>query len=181
MLSRILIGMVGLIPMVGAAIGIPGDAWADPPPPPPPPPNVNAYALALPSDFSVLDNRYYAFGTSDGLTCAIDRTNASYGCSGPIPAAPGGANVVSAAGRGAAAFATDDRPIFADIGPVKQLPPKTRLSFRSVSCGTDGAGMTACINAEDQSGFVLTPAGSYVLGDSPLIAGNGSGPYGSGF
>ena len=40
------------------------------------------------------------------------------------------------------------------------LPPNTRLSFREISCGVDGGGTTICTNSRDQTGFVLSPAGS---------------------
>jgi hypothetical protein len=46
---------------------------------------------------------------------------------------------------------------------AKPLPPNTRLSFRTVSCGTDGVA-TTCTNSVDQTGFVLSPAGSFVFG-----------------
>jgi hypothetical protein len=46
---------------------------------------------------------------------------------------------------------------------AKPLPPNTRLSFRTVSCGTDGVA-TLCTNSADQTGFVLSPAGSFVFG-----------------
>jgi hypothetical protein len=40
------------------------------------------------------------------------------------------------------------------------LPVNTRMSFRTVSCGTDGV-ITSCTNTVDQSGFVISPTGSY--------------------
>ncbi len=59
--------------------------------------------------------------------------------------------------------------MFAIAGPVKPLPPNTRLSYRQISCGTDGAGMTACVNSYDQTGFVISPGGSFILGQMPLL------------
>jgi hypothetical protein len=163
MLSRVLIGVMGA---AGAAvIGVPGTSWADPLPTPVLP-NINAYALALPSDYSARGNGFYLFSTSDGLTCAIDRGTGGYGCSGPMSGAPDGADVVTAAATGPPAFATAGRPIFADLGPAKLLAPMTRLSFREISCGTDGAGFTACVNLHDQTGFVISPGNSYILGSS---------------
>jgi hypothetical protein len=49
------------------------------------------------------------------------------------------------------------------VEDAKALPPNTRLSFRTVSCGTDGFA-TTCLNSADQSGFVLSPEGSYTFG-----------------
>ncbi len=159
MLSRILIGVVGA---AGAAlIGVPGIASADPEPAPAPP-NINAYTPAKPSDFAQMDGGWYAFGVPGGLTCVMDRQTAAYGCNGPIPGAPNGANVVSGGTSGAPGFASSDHPLFGTSGDVKPLPPNTRLTFRTVSCGTDGV-MTACVNSFDNTGFVISPGGSFIL------------------
>jgi hypothetical protein len=148
------------------------------PAPPPTIPDVNAFPPVSPVEYSVLNDRYYAFGTPDGLTCAFDRQNGAYGCGGPIPAAPNGANVVSAGAMGAPKFSSSDRPIFEALGPVKQLPPNTRMSFRTVSCTNDGAATTICVNSADQTGFVLTPAGSFLLEINPLVyRPDGTNPY----
>jgi hypothetical protein len=169
-LSRIVIGVViGVVGAAGAVlIGMPGTAWADPDPAPAPP-NVNAFPPISPMDYSVMDGAWYAFATPDGLTCVLDRKNGGYGCSGPIPAAPGGATMVSGGAVGAPGFANTAAPVFAVAGPVKPLPPNSRLSFRQVSCGIDGAGTTLCMNSRDQTGFVLSPAGSYILGSTPPL------------
>jgi len=55
----------------------------------------------------------------------------------------------------------------------------TRLSFRNISCGVDGGGVTTCLNSRDQTGFVLSPAGSFILGENlPLLdRPNGTRPY----
>ena len=65
------------------------------------------------SEFAVLDDTGYAFTTPDGLTCMLQRSG-GYGCSGPIPGAPEGANLVSGAHRRV--------PGFANVGgqPVRQ-------------------------------------------------------------
>jgi hypothetical protein len=156
-LRRILIGVAGI---AGAAlVGVPGIAAADPPPLP----NINAFPSAKPSEYSVNDGAWYAFGVLDGVTCVLDKQSGSYGCSGPIPAAPGGANLVSARPSGKPGFANADRPVYGVVEDAKALPPNTRLSFRTVSCGTDGF-VTTCLNSIDQSGFVLSPDGSYTFG-----------------
>lgn len=144
-------------------------AQPSPPPPPPPAPNVNAFTPVSPVDFTVLDGAWYAFGTPDGLTCIIDKTRSTYGCNGPIPGAPSNANMISGGAAGAPGWAHASAPPFAIAGPVKPLPPNTRLSYRQISCGSDGAGMTSCVNAFDQTGFVISPAGSYVLGKTPPL------------
>ncbi len=123
-LNRMLIGVVG---SAGAVlIGVPGLAMAQPPapPPPPPPPNVNAMAPVKLSEYAVMDNQWYAFKTPDGLTCVVQR-NGGYGCSGPIPAAPEGANLVSG-GPGAPAFATSAGDVFGSVPDVKPLPAGSR-------------------------------------------------------
>jgi hypothetical protein len=159
--------LIGVV-MGVAIVALPGSARADPDAPPAPP-NVNAYPPIAPADYTVMSGAWYAFGTSDGLTCIIDKGRTVYGCSGSIPGAPNGANLVSGGAVGAPTFANTDAPVFAVAGPVKPLPPKTRLSYRAISCGTDGAGMTACVNSWDQSGFVISPAGSYLLGQTPPL------------
>lgn len=124
-------------------------------------PNVNVYPSISPTEFMVLDGAWYAFGTPDGLTCVIDKSRNAYGCSGPIPAAPNGANLVSGVGAEQPSFANATAPVFAVAGEVKQLPPETRLSYRNVSCAIDAGGATACVNSASQHGFVLSPAGSF--------------------
>ena len=124
-------------------------------------PNVNVYPSISPTEFAVLDGVWYAFGTPDGLTCVIDKSRNAYGCSGPIPAAPNGANLVSGVGAEEPSFATTTKPLFAVAGEVKQLPPQTRLSYRNVSCAIDASGATACVNSASQHGFVLSPTGSF--------------------
>jgi hypothetical protein len=153
-LSRILIGVAG-----GAAVvGMPAIAAADPASVP----NINAFPAAKPSEYAVNDGAWYAFSAPAGVTCVLDRQSGGYGCSGPIPAAPGGANLVSAGPSGAAGFANAARPLYGVVEGAKPLPPNTRLSFRTITCGTDGV-VTACMNSMDQSGFVLSPAGSYTF------------------
>jgi hypothetical protein len=144
-LNRILIGVVGA---AGATIlGVPGIATADDPPPLP---DINAFPSAKPSEYAVPDTAWYAFSVPDGVTCVLDKKSGGYGCSGPIPAAPGGANLVTATLYGA-------------VEGAKPLPPNTRISFRTISCGTDGV-TTSCLNSINQSGFVISPAGSYTFG-----------------
>jgi hypothetical protein len=119
------------------------------------------------SEYAVMDNNWYAFATPDGLTCVLQRTG-SYGCSGPIPAAPNGANFVSG-GPGAPAFANTPAPVFAVAGAPKPLPPGSRISYQTVSCGNDGV-TTTCVDNRNQSGFVLSPAGSFTFGEvNPLL------------
>lgn len=173
MLSRILIGVVGA---AGAAvIGVPGVALADPEPAPPAP-NINGFALAMPPEYAQVNDTMYAFAAPGGITCALSKGTGSYGCSGPLPNAPGGANVVSGGAAGEPGFSSADRPLFVFDQPVKELPANTRLSYRSVSCGVDAGGSTICTNSFDQSGFVLSPAGSFTFAGGALSAGNGSGP-----
>jgi|RhiMethySRZTD1v2_1073278.scaffolds.fasta_scaffold310715_2 hypothetical protein len=170
-LSRLLIGLVGA---VGAAIvGVPGIAAAEPPPdpvpqPPPPPLNVNAFAPVKLSEYAVMDNNWYAFSTPGGDTCVLQKTG-SYGCSGALPGAPDGANLVSGSLGAVPGFANTNGPVFGNIGAVKPLPVNQRISYQTVSCGTDGV-MTSCLDARNQSGFVIGPGGSFILNESnPLL------------
>jgi hypothetical protein len=163
-LNRILIGVASA---AGAAvIGAPGIAAADPEPAPAPP-NINAFAPVKLSEYSVMDNTWYAFSTPEGLTCVLQRTG-GYGCSGPIPGAPNEANMVSG-GPGPPGFANTAGPVFAAVGGAKPLPANSRISFQTVSCGTDGV-MTTCVDSRNQAGFVISPAGSFTFGETnPLL------------
>lgn len=175
-LSRVLIGVLG----AAAVVGVPGFAAADPPPDPvpqpPPPPNVNALAPVKLSEYVTMNDTWYAF-TSSGVTCVLQRSG-SYGCSGPIPGAPEGANLVSGSYGGVPGFASAPGDVFAAAGAVKPLPAGSRISYQTVSCGNDGA-TTTCVDSRSQSGFVISPAGSFILNESPplLYRPEGTNPF----
>jgi hypothetical protein len=152
--------LMGVTGVLAAVVSVPGVAVADPPPPPP---NVNAFPSAKPSEYAVMDGAWYAFGVADGVTCVLDKQSGGYGCSGPLPAAPGGANLVTGGPMGKPGFASSGQPLYGVVENAKALPPNTRLSFRTISCGTDGT-VTTCLNTADQSGFVLSPDGSFTFG-----------------
>jgi hypothetical protein len=149
---------------------MPGVAAAQPAPPPPPPPlpNVNAFTPANPKDFAAMDGNWYAFAAPDGVTCVIQRSG-MYGCNGPIPGAPDGANLVSGSIGGLPGFSSTGAPVFAAAGSPKPLPANSRLSFQTLSCGTDGV-MTSCVDANTGAGFMISPTGSYTVGvTNPLL------------
>jgi hypothetical protein len=176
-LNRILIGLVA----AGAAvIGVPAVAAADPEPAPPPPPlNLGALTSVKPTDFAMQGGQFYGFAVPGDIACGISRNSGKYGCSGPLPAAPDGANVVTGGQQGLPGFASDSRPLFVFDGLPNRLPAGSRISFRNVSCGTDGT-VTVCSNSYDGAGFVISPGGSYVLQpNNPLLLNNGDGrsPY----
>ncbi|HEY9263868.1 MAG: hypothetical protein U1D00_25620 [Mycobacterium sp.] len=155
MLTRILTGMA--LAAGAAVLAAPGIAAADPPPP-----NINAMPPVNPKDFAVMEGAAYAFGAPGGVTCVMDRQTGGYGCSGPLPAAPGGANLVTGYAHGSPGFANSARPMYGAVDNPPALPPNTRMSFQTVSCGTDGL-VTSCLNTLDNSGFVLSPAGSFTF------------------
>ena len=151
-----------------ALVCAPAMASADPAPPPPPAPNVNAYAPVKLSEYAVMDNNWYGFSTPEGITCVLQKSG-GYGCSGALPGAPNGANLVSGGPVGAPGFANSDGSVFGVAGAVKSLPAHSRISYQTISCGTDGT-MTSCVNSRDQSGFVISPAGSYIVNQTnPLL------------
>ena len=167
-LSRVLMGVLGAAAIVGAPGFASAEPPPDPPPQPPPLPNVNALAPVKLSDYAVMDGNWFAFTTPDGVICALQKGN-GYGCSGPIPAAPEGANLVSSAYGGVAGFSIAPRNVFEVAGAAKPLPAGSRISYQTVSCGNDGA-TTTCVDNRSQSGFVLSPAGSFILNpESPLL------------
>lgn len=153
-LIRILAGVAA----AAAGLALPGIAAADPPPLP----DVNALPPVNPMDFAVPDGAWYSFGAPHGLTCVMDRQTGGYGCSGPLPGAPGGANLVTGWAGGSPGFGHSDRPLYGAVENPRALPPNTRMSFSTVSCGTDGV-VTSCINTADQSGFVISPGGSFTF------------------
>jgi hypothetical protein len=178
-LKRVLIGVVGSAAAV--LVGVPGIAVGDPPPEPAPqppaPPNVNALAPVKLSEYAVMNNNWYAFTVPDGITCVLQKSG-SYGCSGPLPAAPNGANLISGSYGGVPGFANAAGPVFATVADAKPLPAGSRISYQSLSCGNDGV-QTTCVDNRSQSGFVLSPAGSFVLNEDPplLYRPGGGNPY----
>lgn len=183
MVNRSLLAVIGV--GVAALLSAPPAAWADPtpsvdPPPAQPLPDVNAYTPISPVPYSVMDGTMYLFAGPAGVTCAINRQTGGYGCSGTLPGAPGGANLVSGGPAGSPGFSTTARPVFGADG-AKALPPNTRLSFREISCGVDGTGSMACVNSRDQVGFVVGPAGSYINDVVPLLdRPQGTSPFNNG-
>lgn len=169
MLLRFL-GITAVALGVGVAIG--PVAGADPDPAPAPPiPNVNAYMPVNPADYTTNKGRWFAFAGPPGVVCTLDNLSGDYGCSGPLPGAPAGINLVSGGPTGAPAFSTTPEPssFAGPAGPVKALPPNTRLSYRQVSCGVDDAGVVACYNSRDQVGFVVGPTATYINATNPLL------------
>lgn len=175
--SRILAGAAAALG--AAAMALPAVAAAQPPAPPAPPPapNVNAWPPISPAEYTAMNGTWYAFGAPGGLTCVIQRGGA-YGCSGPIPAAPQGANLVSGGIGGVPTFSNAAAPFSNVVENIKPLPPNTRLSFQTVSCGTDGT-MTTCVDSHNGAGFVISPAASFVLQPSNplLLPREGRNPY----
>jgi len=141
---------------VVAVVACVSPAWADPDPvsAPPPLPNVNAYLPISPVGYSVMGGNWYAFAGPVGVTCVINKTSGGYGCSGALPGAPEGANLVSAGPVGPPSFASTGQPIFGAVGEVKALPPNTRLSFREISCGVDGAGVVERPFCDEMAGLL---------------------------
>jgi hypothetical protein len=166
-LSRLLFGVLG----AAAILGVPGIAAAQPPPEPvpqpPPPPNVNALTPVKLSDYAVVDNNWFAFSTPDGLTCVLQKGN-GFGCNGPIPGAPEGANLVSGSYGGVPGFYNTAGNVFAAAGAAKPLPAGSRISYQTVSCGNDGT-TTTCVDSRSQSGFVISPAGSFIINETPPL------------
>ena len=156
--------------MAGAGLATTSPAGADPAPPPPPAlpiPDVSLYMPVNPADYTVNGGKWYAFAGLPGVVCVLDTLNGDYGCSGPLPGAPNGATLVSGTPVGPPTFATADPGVYAAAGEVRPLPPGTRLTYRQVFCGVDDAGVVACLNAREQTGFVIGPNGSYVGSNAP--------------
>lgn len=126
-----------------------------------------------------MDGSFYSFTVGNGVTCVMSRGTGGYGCSGALPAAPNAANVVSGGQVGAPGFSNAAAPIYDGVAAdAKPLPAGSRISFRNVTCGFDGTN-TVCQNNFDQAGFVLSPAGSFIMNASnPLLdRPEGTNPY----
>jgi hypothetical protein len=86
--------------------------------------------------------------------------------------------MVSGAMGGVPVFSNVAANPFASAGDVKPLPANSRISFQTLSCGTDGA-LTTCVDSKNQAGFVIAPAGSWIVGEvNPLVdRPEGTNPY----
>jgi hypothetical protein len=168
----------GAVAVAAAAAAVAAPAWAEPTTPAPPaPPNVLALPPASPVGFTTADG-VYAFTAPVGVTCVLSKGTRSYGCSGTLPGAPEGANVVTAGASGEPGFSHADRPLYQFETPPDELAEGTRLGMGTVSCGAIGGGVV-CINTFDQTGFVVSPAGTYSFGGiNPLLdRPEGTNPY----
>lgn len=176
MLSKVLVPVAAAIAALAGAMGT---ATAEPaPPPPPPPPNINGFAPVAPAQYEVQPG-LYAFTTPQGLTCVVSRGAGAYGCNGPIPGAPNGANLITGSASGMPGFSSSAQPLFASDKAALPLPPNSRLSYGTISCGVDAAGAAICTNSFDQTGFVLGPTTSWNFGAvNPLLdRPEGTNPY----
>jgi len=164
MLRRILLTALATAGVITGASPVAAEPEA---PPPTPIPDVFAYMPVNPGDYTVNGGKWFAFAGPAGVVCILDSTNGDYGCSGPLPGAPGGANLVSAGPVGMPVFTTTETPQYADAGVVRPLPPNRRLSYRQVACGVDDAGVVACLNSREQVGFVIGPDVSFADTNAP--------------
>lgn len=149
---------------VGSLVGAAGAA-ADPAPAPAIP-NVAAYPPVNPADYTVNAGKWYGFAGPPGVVCILDTLNGKYGCSGPLPGAPEGVNLVSAGPTGVPVFGTEAAP-YAAAGAVRPLPPNTRLSYRQTFCGVDSSGVVACLNTREGTGFVIGPDATTIITPPP--------------
>ena len=137
-----------------------------------------ALAPISPLDFTV-GNGVYAFTAPVGVTCVMSRVSRAYGCSGTLPGAPQGANVVTGGASGEPGFSATNRPLYQFDAPPRELPVGSRLGMGTVSCGVVDGGGVVCNNSYDQTGFVIASAGTFSFGASnPLLdRPEGTNPY----
>jgi hypothetical protein len=64
-------------------------------------------------------------------------------------------------------FSTTDTPPYAAAGAVRRLPPNTRLTFRQLFCGVDDAGVVACVNTAERTGFLVGPEATSIIAPPP--------------
>ena len=130
-------------------------------------PGVSDYLPVNPADYSVNGGKWLAFAGPPGVVCVLDVLNGDFGCSGPLPGAPEGVNLVSGGPTGMPKFSTTATPPYATAGEVRMLPPNTRLTFRQLFCGIDDAGVVACMNTAEQTGFLVGPDATSIIAPPP--------------
>lgn len=130
-------------------------------------PEVSDYVPVNPADYTVNGGKWLAFAGPPGVVCVLEVLKGDFGCSGPLPGAPDGVNLVSGGPTGMPKFSTTDTPPYAAAGAVKRLPPNTRLTFRQLFCGVDDAGVVACMNAVERTGFLVGPDATSILAPPP--------------
>lgn len=130
-------------------------------------PDVSTFMPVNPADYTVNGGKWYAFAGPAGVVCFLNNLNGDYGCGGALPGAPEGTDQVGAGVVGAPVFSTAAKPIAEVAGPVRPLPPRTRLTFRQIVCGVDTDGAVACLNTREQVGFVIAPTGTVIKGYPP--------------
>ena len=130
-------------------------------------PDVSDYVPVNPADYSVNGGKWLAFAGPPGVVCTLDVLSGDFGCSGPLPGAPDGVNLVSGGPTGMPKFSTTDTPPYAAAGAVRRLPPNTRLTFRQLFCGVDGAGAVACMNTAERTGFLVGPDATSIIAPPP--------------
>ena len=125
------------------------------------------------SEYSVMDNNWYAFehpGRADLRAAEQLVATAAAGRSRP----PRTVRTSSAAARAQPRSPIRPATVFAVAGAAKPLPPGSRISYQTVSCGNDGV-TTTCVDSRNQSGFVLSPAGSFIFDEVQPAAGPARG------
>ncbi len=130
-------------------------------------PNVAAFPPVNPADYTVNGGKWYAFAGPAGVVCVLDALKGDYGCAGLLPGAPEGSTLVSAGPSGVPRYTATEASPYAAAGPVKPLPPNTRLSFRSTFCGVDADGVVACLNTREGVGFVVAPEYTSIIAPPP--------------
>ena len=151
---------------VSAALLGPATAAAEPDTAPTVP-GVSAYVPVNPADYSVNGGKWLGFAGPPGVVCILDVLRGEFGCSGPLPGAPEGVNLVSGGPTGMPTFSTTDTPPYAAAGAVRRLPPNTRLTFRQLFCGVDDAGVVACVNTAERTGFLVGPEATSIIAPPP--------------
>ena len=102
-----------------------------------------------------------------------------YGCSGPIPGAPEGANMVSGAMGGVPVFSNVGGQPVRQCGEVKPLPANSRHQLPDLQLRHRRRRRRHVSTASNQAGFVISPAGSCIVGEvNPLVdRPEGTNPY----
>lgn len=149
-MSRKLFAMVGAVAGLAISVGAALPAAADPPKNPYP--DTSKYAKLDFESFRIADKPGLWFSTPSGLECGIWE-DGSFGCTGAIPGAPGGANQVGwFSGDSAAHFDNTGQPRFSSGQAQRVIPANNYIELGSARCATTPESNVYCVRGSSYAG-----------------------------
>ncbi len=116
-----------------------------------------------------MDGAWFAFSTPDGLICALQKSN-GWMAAAPDPRRPRGCELlVSSSYGGVAGFSSAAGNVFAAAGAAKPLPGGFADQLPDRQLRQRRRARRRCVDNRSQSGFVISPAGSFILNETPPL------------